>query len=231
VRESASAHAVGCDTSGYIQAVDVDGLMTFAREHHVYVELTVQPGDFVTKGDVVAKVSPDERLPDDVQTRVRRCLVLGQERTPEQDARYGLEQLAEIGTRALSPGINDPNTAIECIDHVGAALALLLSRKIPDESRRVNGKLHAWIPRPDFPAIAGGALDPLRHYGREHPSVIERLLRVQGTLEARAQDPRDKTWLTEQRQRIAEQLHGIEDASARRALQMACDRPASKGTP
>lgn len=222
-------HVIRAGSSGYVQAVDVDAAIAYACEHEGYVRLTVQPGDFVLTGDAVIELWRGCPAPRDPEALARRWVVLGPERTPEQDARYGLEQLAEIGTRALSPGTNDPNTAVECIDHVGAALAKLVARRLPHTCRRCEDTLRAWMPQPTFGDIAGAALNPLRHYGRQHPRVVERLALTLSLIEARAQRPSDRQWLREQRRRLAEQLQDIPDQQARLQLQRLCaDAPARR---
>jgi uncharacterized membrane protein len=224
---SAPARFIRADSSGYVQAVDLDAAITFACDHDGYVRFKVQPGDFIIEDEIVAEAWSASPLPDDASTSAWRWIVLGPERTPEQDARYGLEQLAEIGTRALSPGINDPNTAVECIDYVGAALARLAKRKIPSACRRSKGQPRAWLPQPGFGEVAGAALHPIRHYGREHPRVVKRLVLMLSTLEVRAQRPSDVEWLRQQRRRLSEQLDDIADHQARHELRRLCtDAPA-----
>ena len=115
------AQAVCSPAVGYVQHVDVGHLDRVAREHGLTVHLCVLPGAFVRLSRpmlLVAGGSAD----DGVQKALRAGVVLGDRRTFQQDPRFGLVVLAEIASRALSPAVNDPGTAI---DVVGTAVRLL----------------------------------------------------------------------------------------------------------
>ena len=115
-----------------------------AKKHEVIVELKIQPGDFIYESCQIAEVFKTERsesnLDDDaiesLNQKVRNCLIVGPNRTPSQDIRYAFNELVEIAVRALSPGINDPYTAISCIDRIQAALLQVQKRKTPNSHRR-----------------------------------------------------------------------------------------------
>ena len=114
------AAAVTGDTVGYVQHVDVARLEALAEARDLVVHLCVLPGAFVPLSRPLLFVEGE--LDDDTRTHLVRAVVVGGSRTFEQDPRYGLVVLAEIASRALSPAVNDPGTAI---DVVGTALRLL----------------------------------------------------------------------------------------------------------
>ena len=107
--------------TGYIQLIDFDDLKDIAREHGATLSLTVRTGDFVHRDLPLMKVKGCD--PADIEDEVRRCYTLGPTRTPEQDPQFLIDELVEIGLRALSPGINDPFTAITALHWLGAATA------------------------------------------------------------------------------------------------------------
>ena len=78
---------------------------------------------------------------DETCRKIRDAFILGSERTPTQDIEYGIRQLVEMATRALSPGINEPFTAIGCIDRLGDALCQMTRRRIPEKYHFVGNKL------------------------------------------------------------------------------------------
>jgi uncharacterized membrane protein len=88
-----------------------------------------------------------------------------------------VDQLVEVAVRALSPGINDPFTAITCIDQLGEALCLLAGRKIPS-SHRYDDENHLRVitQPPSFAAVVNAAFNQIRQYGRESPAVLIRML-------------------------------------------------------
>jgi uncharacterized membrane protein len=103
--------AVPSPKDGYLQAIDQQTLMSLAVEHDLAVKLLVRPGDYLIKGNPVMCAHPADRCPDRVAGRFAKLLIIGRERTPEQDVEFAIHQLVEVAVRALSPGVNDPYTA------------------------------------------------------------------------------------------------------------------------
>ena len=133
----ASAARVLAQRTGYVQSLDEVALMAIAREDDLVVRLQFRPGDFVSAGDVLLHALPAadaERtglgLPQ--EDRLRRLFTIGDDRTGDQNLLFLAEELVEIAARALSPGTNDPFTAMTCIDWLTAALRDLA--KIPTPS-------------------------------------------------------------------------------------------------
>ena len=91
----------------------------------------MRTGDFVHRDMPFMDIDGCE--PDDVDARVRECFTLGSTRTPEQDPQFLIDELVEIGLRALSPGINDPFTAITALHWLGAATAEIGRRDLRKE--------------------------------------------------------------------------------------------------
>jgi uncharacterized membrane protein len=121
----AGARAVPAEAVGYVQHLDIGGLSDVAEEHKLTVYLAAPPGTFVDAckslawlvGDVVGEDGTEA-----VRAEIRDAFSVGTERSFEQDPRFGLAVLAEIASRALSPAVNDPGTAI---DVIGRAVRLL----------------------------------------------------------------------------------------------------------
>ena len=111
--------------------------------------------------------------------RVRELLVIGPQRTPTQDIEYAVDQLAEIALRALSPGINDPFTAINCLDRLGTALAMLAMRTLPSAERTDDDGNVRLIVRPyTYAGIVSAAFSQLRESGRTNATVSLRMLDI-----------------------------------------------------
>ena len=132
----ADARAVRADATGYVVAVDADAVLRVAAGSDLVVHLPTPPGRFVRRGDAVALVvAAGGRLPDGVEEDLRNAVTVGPTRTGYQDVEFGLLQLTEIAVRALSPGVNDPFTAAECVDRLGDALGRLAWRTFPAAER------------------------------------------------------------------------------------------------
>lgn len=125
-------NGLGSEQSGYFQALDIDGLIKCCRNHNLVVKLLKRPGDFVRKGEIFIRYDGDttqER--SEIVKDVLSTVGIGRERTPAQDIRYVIEELNQVSARALSPGINDPFTAITCIDWLSGALTNIANRGSP----------------------------------------------------------------------------------------------------
>jgi uncharacterized membrane protein len=110
---------------GAIQAVNGTGLAEWAREHQCLVVLSHRVGDFVPAGasliEAYGQVSPDQRA----EGRLRNMIVLGDERTIEQDPAFAIRIIVDIAIRALSPAVNDPTTAVQGLNHLSDVLRLI----------------------------------------------------------------------------------------------------------
>jgi uncharacterized membrane protein len=115
----ASARTLSSEQTGYVQHIDVQALDVIAKERQIQLYLEVLPGSFVHVGMPVVRIvaldqtSIDEGLLD--AEKILAALTIGVRRTFEHDPRFGLSVLSEIASRALSPAVNDPGTAIDVI--------------------------------------------------------------------------------------------------------------------
>jgi uncharacterized membrane protein len=107
---------INADENGYLQGVDDEQIMRLATEHDCILKLQKRPGDFVASGSPLLRVLASAPLSPQRQSSLRACFSLGRHSTPHQDALFSIQQLVEIAAHALSPGINEPFTALTCID-------------------------------------------------------------------------------------------------------------------
>jgi uncharacterized membrane protein len=169
--------------SGYLQSINGDKLMEVAEKNDLVLLLKRRPGDFVVLGGELAKIQPCGRVNHNIANEILGVFIFGTQRTHLQDVEFSIEQLVEVAVRALSPGINDPFTAINCIDRISSALCMLAQRSFPSPLRHgAEGKLRV-IARPvTFAGIANAAFDPIRQYGRSSAAVTIRLLEAIATI-------------------------------------------------
>lgn len=117
-QDHAGGQPVPAPRSGYLQLVDISALNKKMAEVDAKAHLTVRPGAHVLKGDPLAWITGTDKACTDLQSN----FTLADQRSYEQDSRYGFVVLSEIGERALSPGVNDPGTAIDVIARVTGLL-------------------------------------------------------------------------------------------------------------
>ncbi|MHA7942882.1 DUF2254 domain-containing protein [Formosa sp. 3Alg 14/1] len=101
---------------GYIQFIDMDSLQKLAEAHHITIQLNSTPGAYVHYNSPLVYLSTAQGLDmEDISKKINEAIRIGSTRLFEEDPRFGLIALSEIASRALSPGINDPGTAIQII--------------------------------------------------------------------------------------------------------------------
>jgi uncharacterized membrane protein len=179
--------------AGYIQYIDPEAMLTLAREKDLVIRLQHKPGHFVWSGVVVALVWPAGRVDEQLEGQIRRAFRLGNTRTPTQDIEYAVNQLVEMAVRAMSPAINDPFTAMTCLDYIAEGLALFVRQ---GEKRShyydLEGRLRLILEPVTFSELLGAAFDMLRHASCDNTSVLLHMLgaidvigREAGSYEAR----------------------------------------------
>ncbi len=182
----ADAVAVLDHAPGVITSVDAEALVRLAAKHSISVELLHMVGDFVPtgaplfrvwrlqgKGDKQAAEIDEVQLPLEA---LARAVQTGTERTMTQDAAFGFRQIVDIAERALSPGINDPTTAVQALDELHDLLRRLARRTIPSPMRLAgDGSVLLRMPRPDWDDYVSLALDEIRLFGAGSIQVARRL--------------------------------------------------------
>lgn len=179
------ARIVRAPDSGYLVSIDADGLLRAAVEHDQVIEVLPGVGDFVLRDEPLCRVfaaAAGPQRPEEADDGLCRCFALQAERTVHQDVSHGLQQLVDVGLKALSPSVHDPSTAIACIHRLGHLLALLAAREMPQPERMVDGRLRLVVPAPRFDELLHAAFDPLvRHTGSHaevHAVVAEMQVRI-----------------------------------------------------
>lgn len=177
VPPSEDAVPVEAVRAGYVQLVDDVGLCAVAAEARVTIHVMRAPGDFVVAGGVLARVSPPSRATSEVRQAIETAFDVGSIRTMQQDHEYGVRQIVDVALKAISPAVNDPSTAVTCIDHLGHLLARLARRADPARVLGVEGGRVVQT-RPGFEHTLDLAMNQLRQYARGDMSVSLRLMRA-----------------------------------------------------
>jgi uncharacterized membrane protein len=191
--------------SGYVQHVEADAILSLAADANVVVWLQVRPGDFATEGLPVALVDPAPSDPGAFGGALNEALILGSERTPRQDPGFPVQQLVEVALHALSTGINEPFTAVTCIDRLGQGLAKLAARRIPSALRSDDaGHLRVVTRGNTFVQLLEASCNPIRAHAADSPEVCLRLLDMLGRVAAVARRADDRAAIARQATLVTE---------------------------
>lgn len=214
------ARPVGATEDGYLQFIDSDVLLALAVEEDVVLRLERRPGHYVVAERPLVLVWPGARATDKVMTQIRSAFILGSERTPRQDIEFTINQLVEIAVRALSPGVNDPFTAIACVDHLGSALSRLAQREMPSPNRHdEQDRLRLIACAVSFPLIAHAAFDQIRQHARSSTAVTIRLLETIATVAEFAHRAEDRAALQSHAEMINRAAcEGLSESEDRRVV-------------
>ena len=218
------ARPVGADGDGYLQFIDVEALVALATEEDLIVRLERKPGNYVVASVPLAMVWPGSRVTNRLTDQIQSFFVLGHQRTSDQDIEFGVNQLVEIAVRALSPGLNDPFTAITCVDHLGSALCRLATREMPSPYRHDRqNQLRVIAPANTFPELTDAAFNQMRQYSRSSAAVAIRLLETIAVVAGFAHRPEDRATLLRHAEMIARGAsEGLPEAEDRRAVEERC---------
>lgn len=182
--------------SGYIQAIDESQIMQIAKENNLLLRIQHRPGDFVVRGSDLVLVFPGEQVNKQLTGKINDAFVLGLQRTDQQDVEFSVNQLVEIAVRALSPGINDPFTAVRCIDQLSVALCHLAEKQIPSSYRYDDDdKLRVIAGAIAFADVTDAAFNQIRQYGKSSVGVTMRLLEAIATIASFTHNKTDRAAL------------------------------------
>ena len=162
------------EVDGVVLAFDRRGLKAMAEQANCLIELVPQVGDFVAAGDPLFRIfDGGETISEDT---LRNSIAFGQERTLEQDPTYAFRIIVDIASKALSPAINDPTTAVLAIDQIHHLLRNVGCRNLA-QGRETDGRgeLRLVYRTPDWEDFVHLAVTEIRQYGRESIQIMRRL--------------------------------------------------------
>jgi uncharacterized membrane protein len=150
--------------NGYLETIDIARLLKLASQSDLFLEVVCKPGDHLVQLTPVMTVWSAAPVDEELEKKLLGAFLMGTARTPAQDIRYQFQQLTDVVVRALSPGINDPFTAVNGIDALASALTLLARRpRVPKQRQDGQG-----IPRL---LVAATGIDEILHRTVGHIAV------------------------------------------------------------
>lgn len=164
--------------SGYVQIVRLQRLVELADEAGLVVRVDAAVGRFVLAGETLASVWPREAAGEKTIEAIRSTFAFGDRRTLPHDVELGLIQLSDIAVKALSPGINDPTTAMMALDRVAELVVALGARPRRESRTGEDGTLRLLVPTLDFARVVEVAFGQARRYGGRDTALLLHLIGV-----------------------------------------------------
>ena len=194
--------------SGYLQSIDGQGLMNIAQDNDCIINLHHRPGDFLVQDMLLCEVLCNEECDKKVYEKIQDDFIIGKVRTPLQDAEFSIHQMIEVAARALSPGVNDPYTAIACIDNLTSVMCYLTGVNFPSPYRYdKKDNLRVIAGNHTFSGMLNAAFNQLRQYAERNPSVMIRLMEATNTISTFARNKKQQKLILQHAEMI---MHAAE---------------------
>ena len=178
-----SDEAVYGSSIGYVQRIDIDAMQAYAEETGIRVIVAALPGAFSAPGRALAHLSSDSvDLSKVDKTPIANAFQIGNERTFDEDPRFGLIALSEIASRALSPAVNDPGTAIAIIGRFVRLFAHWIE-PVEEGDRQPVEYDRVGVPEISLADMFDDAFTPI---ARDGAGTVEVVVRLQKALESLA---------------------------------------------
>ncbi|PKL85439.1 MAG: DUF2254 domain-containing protein [Ignavibacteriae bacterium HGW-Ignavibacteriae-1] len=163
--------------SGYLQYIDTEDLIELLTKKNSLMELYHRPGAHLVEGLEIGMIYSNDNWDKDDFEKFNSKFEIGKIKTAQQDLEFSIHQIVEIALRAISPGINDPYTAIACIDNLTAIMSYLAQAKFPSKYLfDEDGNLRVIADKFEFEGILDAAFNQIRQFSAGMPAVIIRLM-------------------------------------------------------
>ncbi|MBR9999498.1 MAG: DUF2254 domain-containing protein [Cyclobacteriaceae bacterium] len=190
-------YAVG---SGYLQVIDFEGLLKIAREKNLLMVIGCKPGDFIVEKSELMQMYSAGDIIDETKQDIKKSIILGKKRTPTQDPEFAIHQMVQIASRALSSGINDPYTAITCIDNLSAIMCSLTQADFPTGFHYDEEDQLRMVTRvTNFSGMLDASFNEIRQFADGNPPVLIRLMEGLNSILTFAGDEEQKNALERHR--------------------------------
>ena len=195
--------AVRNQQSGHIRFIDIEGLCSLAKSYGVAIRIERRVGHFVPEGVPLMRLTRGDKITAERRAALLSAIELGPTRTLQQDVEFGVVQIVDIGLRAISPAVNDPTTAISCVDQLSCILIRWIGRVAPRsfyyDPPHVLRLAIPWI---DLDGLLDLAFEQIRHYAAADAAVSFRLIRALSDMRVGVNDPEIATRVVARGQKI-----------------------------
>lgn len=168
-----NSHVIIANSNGYLQAIKLHRLMKIACENDLILRLESCPGRFIMYDMPLVTAWPRDRIDEELQNKIKKTIVLARQNNLTQDVQFAITQMTEIAVRSLSPGINDPFTAIICVDWLSAALSRIAEKdRVSPYRYDDHAQLRLIAPTITFVEFLDTAFDPIRQSALSPTTLI-----------------------------------------------------------
>jgi uncharacterized membrane protein len=210
--------------SGYIRVIDIGRLVYLAKSWRIRIRVERGVGQFVPAGVPLLHVSREDRINPVRAAELLGAFDIGPTRTLQQDVEFGVIQIVDIALRAISPAVNDPSTAITCIDQLSRILIRWIGRAPPPavlfDPPHVVRVTVPWI---GVEGMLDTALEQIRHYAVTDLAVSLRLLRAVGDIAGTLRPGEARVTLLRRARAVVEGCGGRLDAAEHARLRARLD--------
>ncbi|WP_254073614.1 DUF2254 domain-containing protein [Cellulophaga sp. HaHaR_3_176] len=163
--------------NGYFQYIDNESLLEEIQNIDGLLELYFKPGDHLVEGINIGKLYTNKDIDDEQYDDISDNFVIGNTKSSQQDLQFSIYQMVEIASRALSPGVNDPFTAITCIDNLTATMCRLAQANYPSNYRvDKNDVLRIITENLEFEDFLDASFNQIRQYSAGNTAVVIKLM-------------------------------------------------------
>lgn len=209
------------DTTGYLQRIEVKDLVALACKNDITIKMAEGVGQFVIQDQPFAWAS--RKPAESVVVAVNNCCAVGEYRTVDQDAGFGIRQIVDIALKALSPGINDTGTAISCLDYLSAILCRMANMEFEPLKHYADGKLRLVVQRRSFADFVNDAFDQILENATKNKAVLLHAVSVLERLSNVTQIERRRGCLQPHLQSVRELCANVVPSSAKEEIEKRVD--------
>lgn len=163
---------ISAPESGYLEIIDIEKIKKIIQDEDIVFTIEVSKGDFITQKQTLGYLSKDS-LDDETIEKIQKQFLFTETRISDEDYKVGLRKIAEIAARALSPGINDPNTAIHCTRKLSILLSHLAKVDSNHHYIKTDGKARIYYTSKSFKEMLVEHMQPIITYGETDASVLK----------------------------------------------------------
>ncbi|MGV3525278.1 MAG: DUF2254 domain-containing protein [Candidatus Sericytochromatia bacterium] len=169
-------YPVEAPTSGYLQDLQHAALLDFCQQHDLMVQMAHPQGTFLMQGEVLCHLNRDLSGETELREAFQNHFVFYAGEWVRENYLYGFKHLSEIAVKALSPGINDPATALSVLHHFGVIFCRYLQMPVNNPCVDRAGQIRLVLRHPELGDLLARTLGPIRFYGRQDAQILQRLL-------------------------------------------------------
>ncbi|KAA2218156.1 DUF2254 domain-containing protein [Maribacter flavus] len=175
--------ALKLDKSGYFQGVLKDDLLDICLENELKIAFIIRKGQFILSNQV--GILTNKSISEEIKAKIFKCLIISKEELTGDNYIYGFRQISEIGIKAMSPGINDPGTALNSIDYLTELFTFLMQTRDFEYLSKEDGTNQVRFIRNSFPEVLYNVLATYRPYCAHDIMVTGKLLNMLSSLRQR----------------------------------------------